>query len=284
MDTRRRPDRPEGRGQGAGTARVDVGAGRAADAWSATRCACGQVLTNLVSNAVKFTERGEVGRAASSRWSGRRDGVRAALRGPRHRHRHDGRAGRRGCSRPSPRPTARRRASYGGTGLGLAICRRLVELMGGRIWRRERAGRGQHVLFTVRLGVRPGAAAPRSACPADLRGSARAGGRRQRQRAREILGELLSALALAGRRGRPRPRRPSPAAIAGRRRAASPTTSSSWTGRCRAWTASRPRAASSATAAWRACRRACWSPPTAARRCCRRPRTLGSSTASWSSR
>ena len=110
-----------------------------------------QVLVNLVGNAVKFTDRGDVivevaltsvaeaeavlqftvsdtgiGIAAEKQWK---------IFGPFVQ---------------ADSSTTRR---YGGTGLGLTISAQLVEMMGGRIWVTSEEGRGSQFRFVARLGL-----------------------------------------------------------------------------------------------------------------------------------
>jgi CheY-like chemotaxis protein/nitrogen-specific signal transduction histidine kinase/HPt (histidine-containing phosphotransfer) domain-containing protein len=113
-----------------------------------------QVLTNLLSNAVKFTEDGEVVLSVSAQ------GIPGAAP---HLHEFHIAVRDTGIGIPSDRrdrlfqsfsqvdtSTARR---FGGTGLGLAISKRLVEMMGGRIWVETEAGQGSTFHFTIRAEV-----------------------------------------------------------------------------------------------------------------------------------
>ena len=120
------------------------------------------------------------GRRRGVRGRGRRaSDVRLRFEVSRHRHRHSRRAVRRGSSSRSRRPTARPRGASAAPGSGLAICRKLVELMGGTIERRERSRARQHVLVrrrrAGRAGERDAAAAParRGRRRAGARGAAR---------------------------------------------------------------------------------------------------------------
>lgn len=114
-----------------------------------------QVVINLIGNAIKFTEEGEV--LLDVECESRRDGE-ATL----HFSVMDTGIGvsDQMLSRifeafeQADASTTRR---YGGTGLGLAISSRLVELMGGKIWAESEIDRGSTFHFTARFGLIDGA-------------------------------------------------------------------------------------------------------------------------------
>ncbi len=106
-----------------------------------------QVLSNLVSNAVKFTDSGSV---KLSVWV--EDGTGAALiLGFRVDDTGLGIPGDKvdKLFRPFVQVDASMSRRYGGTGLGLAICRRLTEAMGGLIQIAGRDGGGTAIEFTI---------------------------------------------------------------------------------------------------------------------------------------
>lgn len=111
----------------------------------------GQILTNLINNAVKFTEHGEIRLKAELL---ERTGDKCELRFSVH---DSGMGMTREQSAKLFQPFTQADTSttrkHGGTGLGLTICRRLVELMGGQIWLESEPGRGSVFSFTVRLGI-----------------------------------------------------------------------------------------------------------------------------------
>jgi len=127
-----------------------------------------QILTNLASNAVKFTDHGEVlisvemleilANQVVLRFMVKDTGI--------------------GLSQDqidllfesfsqADESTTRK---FGGTGLGLAICKHLVELMGGKIWVDSNPGMGSSFYFTISLEIATEQPAGRKASWMNLRG------------------------------------------------------------------------------------------------------------------
>ena len=108
-----------------------------------------QVLVNLVSNALKFTETGEIcigvnvcketEKTIEMQFSIRDSGI--GIDPQYHDNLFD-------AFTQADGSITRK---YGGTGLGLAICRRLTALMGGDIWLESNQGMGSVFFFTARL-------------------------------------------------------------------------------------------------------------------------------------
>src|SRR5690606_11695044 len=105
-----------------------------------------QVLLNLLGNAIKFTERGEVSLAVRPLSP---EGVRVegADTGPGLNEEQKSRLFRRFEQADGARTAAR----YGGSGLGLAICQELAAEMGGRILVESAPGRGARFLVELPL-------------------------------------------------------------------------------------------------------------------------------------
>src|SRR5271163_187965 len=114
----------------------------------------GQILINLVNNALKFTDQGEVVvTVALEEKVSERVKLKVSVR--------DSGIGM------TPEQTARlfqafsqadasTSRKYGGTGLGLSISKRLVELMGGEIWVESKYGLGSTFVFTAWFGLGSG--------------------------------------------------------------------------------------------------------------------------------
>jgi two-component system, sensor histidine kinase and response regulator len=122
-----------------------------------------QILVNLVGNAIKFTELGEILVTAKVESDGEEQvcihftvkdtGVGIPFEKQKKVFeafsQADGSMARR----------------YGGTGLGLTICVRLIEMMEGRIWVESEPGKGSAFQFVVNLGVQTERTARRLAVP-----------------------------------------------------------------------------------------------------------------------
>ena len=112
-----------------------------------------QILTNLIGNAIKFTEKGEVAIEVKCESGRERYPLLFSVRDT-------------GIGIPEDKldtifqsftqvdsSTTRK---YGGTGLGLTISRQLVEMMGGRIWIESKIGQGSTFFFTASFDLQTG--------------------------------------------------------------------------------------------------------------------------------
>jgi two-component system sensor histidine kinase/response regulator len=110
-----------------------------------------QVIMNLVGNAIKFTDKGEVAlkvqveakvdQEFTLRFTVADSGI--GVHKVKQQLIFD----------PFSQADSSTTRKYGGTGLGLTISSRLVEMMGGRIWVDSELGRGSQFHFTARLGA-----------------------------------------------------------------------------------------------------------------------------------
>jgi CheY-like chemotaxis protein len=108
-----------------------------------------QVVVNLLGNAIKFTEQGEVvvkvqvepasGRALVLHFTVSDTGIGIAQ------------DKQKAIFDPFSQADSSTTRKYGGTGLGLTISSRLVTMMGGKMWMESEIGRGAQFHFTVRL-------------------------------------------------------------------------------------------------------------------------------------
>ena len=128
-----------------------------------------QVVVNLVGNAAKFTENGEIVLEVKTE-SLQDDEVELtfAVRDTGIGIQPDKLADIFEAFEQADTTTTRR---HGGTGLGLAICRQLCELMRGRIWVESEYGKGTVFRFTARFGLGDEADIPQPAPTEDLRRS-----------------------------------------------------------------------------------------------------------------
>jgi CheY-like chemotaxis protein len=129
-----------------------------------------QILVNYLANAVKFTARGEVVVSVSTRplADGRHE-LQIAVRDTGIGIRQE-RFDRLFHSFSQIDSSVRR--EFGGTGLGLAICKRLAELMEGRVWMDSEVGRGStfHVSFVAAVSTQDTVEAAAGGPPRPLSG------------------------------------------------------------------------------------------------------------------
>jgi two-component system, sensor histidine kinase and response regulator len=111
----------------------------------------GQILTNFVNNAIKFTERGDIGLNIDLlERTGEKVQLKFSVRDTGIGMTREQAAK---LFQPFSQADMSTTRKHGGTGLGLSISRKLAELMGGRIWLESEPGVGSTFNFTIWLEV-----------------------------------------------------------------------------------------------------------------------------------
>ena len=137
-----------------------------------------QILVNLVGNAIKFTDTGEVVASVENASSSSKEDVIAKVEVREdaddavelHFSIRDtgigiGQEQQQRIFEAFEQADSSTTRRYGGTGLGLVISSRLVSLMGGRIWVDSHEGTGSTFHFTAKFGVDQALAIPRTPVP-----------------------------------------------------------------------------------------------------------------------
>ncbi len=148
-----------------------------------------QILVNLVANAIKFTNSGEVelrvvpvsidGEQAVLEFSVRDTGIGLSAEQQAK------------LFTPFTQADQSTTRKYGGTGLGLAICKQLVEMMGGRIAVSSQQGQGSTFHFTARFEI---VSTARSSQPMQFPQGMRILVVDDNNAARQVYGEILKSL------------------------------------------------------------------------------------------
>ena len=116
-----------------------------------------QILVNLLNNAGKFTREGYIKLSVSDRVSAENHEIHFAIQDTGIGISADNIEK---LFRPFSQVETSTTRNYGGTGLGLAISKKLVELMGGRIWVESMPGKGSTFHFTINVLAAPSGEKP----------------------------------------------------------------------------------------------------------------------------
>ena len=114
-----------------------------------------QILINIIGNAIKFTENGEIVVSISDGGQDRADGTTTLAFSVRDTGIGIAEEARRRIFEAFGQADVSTTRKYGGTGLGLSISQALVSLMGGTMEVSSAEGRGTEFIFTIRLKTPP---------------------------------------------------------------------------------------------------------------------------------